>query len=59
MIPEHFGEGKPFTVGIEEELFCVDRETLEPRAFPRGALDGTVRLRNFFVTEHGIVSFRP
>jgi glutamate---cysteine ligase / carboxylate-amine ligase len=40
VIPHHFGESDPFTVGIEEELFSVDRETLAPAAFPRDALDG-------------------
>jgi len=40
VIPHHFGESEPFTVGIEEELFCLDAETLAPRPFPREALDG-------------------
>ena len=40
MIPHAFGESAPFTVGIEEELFCLDAETLAPRPFPREALDG-------------------
>jgi glutamate---cysteine ligase / carboxylate-amine ligase len=40
VIPHHFGESDPFTVGIEEELFCLDAETLAPRPFPREALDG-------------------
>ncbi len=40
MIPRHFGESDPFTVGIEEELFCLDAATLVPRPFPREALDG-------------------
>lgn len=40
MIPHAFGESAPFTVGIEEELFCLDAATLEPRPFPREALDG-------------------
>ena len=40
MIPHHFGESDPFTVGIEEELFCLDAETLAPAPFPREALDG-------------------
>ena len=41
MIPHAFGESEPFTVGIEEELFCLDADTLAPRPFPREALDGT------------------
>jgi carboxylate-amine ligase len=40
VIPHHFGESHPFTVGIEEELFCLDDETLAPRPFPREGLDG-------------------
>ena len=40
MIPRSFGSSEPFTVGIEEELFCLDGETLAPRPFPREALDG-------------------
>jgi glutamate---cysteine ligase / carboxylate-amine ligase len=40
VIPHHFGESDPFTVGIEEELFSIDGETLAPAAFPRDALDG-------------------
>ena len=40
MIPHTFGESGPFTVGIEEELFCLNAETLAPRPFPRDALDG-------------------
>lgn len=41
MIEHHFGESEPFTVGIEEELFVLDGETLAPAPFPREALDGT------------------
>ena len=40
MIPHRFGQSDPFTVGLEEELFCLDAETLAPRLFPRAALDG-------------------
>ena len=40
MIPHAFGQSEPFTVGIEEELFCLDGETLAPQPFPREALDG-------------------
>jgi carboxylate-amine ligase len=40
VIPHAFGQSEPFTVGIEEELFCLDGETLAPRPFPRDALDG-------------------
>jgi glutamate---cysteine ligase / carboxylate-amine ligase len=41
VIPHTFGQTDPFTVGVEEELFCLDAETLAPRPFPREALDGT------------------
>jgi carboxylate-amine ligase len=40
VIPHAFGRSAPFSVGIEEELFCVDAETFEPAPFPAGALDG-------------------
>jgi carboxylate-amine ligase len=40
VIPHAFGSSPPFTVGIEEELFCLDAETLAPAPFPREALDG-------------------
>jgi glutamate---cysteine ligase / carboxylate-amine ligase len=40
MVPHAFGESEPFTAGIEEELFCLDGETLAPQPFPRDALDG-------------------
>jgi len=40
VIPHSFGQSGPFTVGIEEELFCLDAEPLAPRPFPRDALDG-------------------
>jgi glutamate---cysteine ligase / carboxylate-amine ligase len=40
VIPHAFGQSDPFTIGIEEELFCLDADTLAPRPFPREALDG-------------------
>jgi glutamate---cysteine ligase / carboxylate-amine ligase len=40
VIPHAFGSSEPFTVGIEEELFCLDAATLAPAPFPREALDG-------------------
>jgi glutamate---cysteine ligase / carboxylate-amine ligase len=40
VVPHQFGESAPYTVGIEEEIFCLDAETLSPRPFPREALDG-------------------
>ena len=41
MIPHAFGESDPWTVGIEEELFVLDAETLEPQPAPERMLDGT------------------
>ena len=44
-MPAHrFGASQPFSVGIEEELFVLDAETLEPASVPDGVLDG-VRLK--------------
>jgi glutamate---cysteine ligase / carboxylate-amine ligase len=40
VIPHAFGQSDPHTIGIEEELFCLDADTLSPRPFPREALDG-------------------
>jgi glutamate---cysteine ligase / carboxylate-amine ligase len=40
VLPHAFGQSDPFTVGIEEELFCLDAVTLAPAPFPREALDG-------------------
>jgi glutamate---cysteine ligase / carboxylate-amine ligase len=39
VIPHAFGESAPWSVGIEEEVFVLDAETLEPRPFPRGSFD--------------------
>jgi len=40
VIPHAFGQSGEWTVGIEEELFVVDRETLEPTPVPSDMLDG-------------------
>jgi glutamate---cysteine ligase / carboxylate-amine ligase len=40
MVPHRFGESSPFSVGIEEELFVLDAETLEPASVPEDVLDG-------------------
>jgi carboxylate-amine ligase len=40
MVPHRFGESSPFSVGLEEELFVLDAETLEPASVPDGVLDG-------------------
>jgi carboxylate-amine ligase len=34
VIPHAFGQSEPWSVGIEEELFVLDAETLEPAPFP-------------------------
>jgi carboxylate-amine ligase len=34
VIPQAFGQSPPWSVGIEEELFVLDAETLEPAPFP-------------------------
>ena len=39
MIPQAFGESAPWSVGIEEELFVLDAETLEPTPFPVEAFE--------------------
>jgi glutamate---cysteine ligase / carboxylate-amine ligase len=38
-IPHAFGRSSRWSVGIEEELFVLDAETLEPRAVPAEILD--------------------
>jgi glutamate---cysteine ligase / carboxylate-amine ligase len=40
-IPHTFGRSSRWSVGIEEELFVLDAETLEPRPVPPEILDGT------------------
>jgi carboxylate-amine ligase len=40
VIPHAFGRSSPWSVGLEEELFVLDAETLEPRPVPAGLLDG-------------------
>jgi glutamate---cysteine ligase / carboxylate-amine ligase len=39
-IPHAFGRSSRWSVGLEEELFVLDAETLEPRPVPPGMLDG-------------------
>jgi carboxylate-amine ligase len=41
VVPHRFGESPPFSVGVEEELFVLDAETLELASTPPGVLDGT------------------
>ena len=40
MVPHRFGQSPAFSVGVEEELFVLDAETLEPASVPDGVLDG-------------------
>ena len=40
MIPHAFGQSGAWSVGIEEELFVLDADTLAPASFPREELDG-------------------
>ena len=40
MVPHRFGRSSPFSVGLEEELFVVDPQTLVPAPVPPGLLDG-------------------
>jgi glutamate---cysteine ligase / carboxylate-amine ligase len=40
VVPHRFGRSSPFSVGLEEELFVVDLETLAPAPVPPGLLDG-------------------
>jgi carboxylate-amine ligase len=40
VIPHAFGEREPLTLGIEEELFVVGAESLEPEPVPPELLDG-------------------
>jgi glutamate---cysteine ligase / carboxylate-amine ligase len=39
VIPHAFGQSERWSVGIEEELFVLDAETLEPAPFPREAFE--------------------
>ncbi len=50
MVPHRFGESSPFSVGLEEELFVLDAETLEPASVPAGVLDGERLKPELFTT---------
>jgi carboxylate-amine ligase len=39
VIEQAFGQSEPWSVGLEEELFVLDAQTLEPAPFPREAFD--------------------
>jgi carboxylate-amine ligase len=40
VVPHRFGRSSRFSVGLEEELFVVDLDTLAPVSVPPGLLDG-------------------
>jgi glutamate---cysteine ligase / carboxylate-amine ligase len=40
VVPHRFGRSWAFSLGLEEELFVVDGESLEPAPVPPGLLDG-------------------
>jgi carboxylate-amine ligase len=40
VIPHAFGQSDAWSVGLEEELFALDADTLEPAPFPPEHLDG-------------------
>ena len=48
MIPHAFGQGDPWTVGIEEELWVVDPETLAPTSAPHTLFSGERRKPELF-----------
>jgi carboxylate-amine ligase len=50
MVAQRFGESSPFSVGVEEELFVLDAETLEPASVPDGVLDGKRFKAELFTT---------
>jgi carboxylate-amine ligase len=47
-IPRRFGSHEPLWIGIEEELFVVDRTTFEPATVPAEILDGARRKPELF-----------
>jgi glutamate---cysteine ligase / carboxylate-amine ligase len=50
VLADRFGESPPFSVGLEEELFVLDGETLEPASVPAGVLDGARFKAELFTT---------
>lgn len=49
-IPNRFGSSPGFSVGLEEELFVVEADTLEPASVPDGVLDGERFKAELFTT---------
>jgi glutamate---cysteine ligase / carboxylate-amine ligase len=50
VLAHRFGESPAFSVGLEEELFVLDAETLEPVSVPEGVLDGERFKAELFTT---------
>lgn len=50
MLAHRFGSSPAFSVGLEEELFVVDPETLAPASIPAGVLDGKRLKAELFTT---------
>lgn len=50
MLAHRFGRSPAFSVGLEEELFVVDSETLAPAPVPAGVLDGKRFKAELFTT---------
>ncbi len=50
MLAHRFGRSPAFSVGLEEELFVVDSETLAPAPVPAGVLDGSRFKAELFTT---------
>jgi carboxylate-amine ligase len=48
VIEHAFGRSDAWTVGIEEELFVLDSESLEPAPVPGSLVDGAARKRELF-----------
>ena len=50
MIEQRFGESPPWSLGVEEELFVLDAETLEPALWPPELFDGRRLKAELFAT---------
>jgi carboxylate-amine ligase len=49
-LTRRFGESPRWSVGVEEEFFVVDNQTLAPAALPEAMLDGARRKRELFTS---------
>jgi glutamate---cysteine ligase / carboxylate-amine ligase len=50
VIEQRFGESPPWSLGVEEELFVLDAETLEPALWPPELFDGNRLKAELFAT---------